>query len=159
MPSCAAFKPVTCSKYFKYLDFSEFSSSLWKPLRNLSFSCEGFRQERCLKACSLSTERRHTSVTGRHEHPHGSRTAAPRPSGALFLVPFLQMTAKCKWCAHCPWDADSLCSSPQCSVAVGNLASNPSMFITVWKLTQGSVIHGSCTFSSRKGAVGGHSIV
>jgi len=157
MPSCAAFTSVTCSKYFKYLDFSDFSSSVWKPLRNLLFSCEGFGKERCLKACSLSTEHRRTSITARLWHPHGSRAAAPCPSGALFLVPLVQMTAKSKWCVCCPWGTDSLCSCPLCSVAAGNLASNPSIFTIVRKLTQESSIHGSCTFSSPKSAAGEHS--
>lgn len=110
-PSCAGFKSVfkPALNCFRYLDFSDFSSSVWKPLKKTPlffFSLEGFGTGKCLEVCSLSTECRH-SVT-----PHGRRVAAPCPPSALCLAPFVQTAVKFKWCSC--WGTDSLPSCPQC---------------------------------------------
>lgn len=48
---------------------------------------------------------------------------------------------------------ESLSSCPPCSTDAMNLALNPSVFTTVWNLTQGMRIHESCTFSYPKGVL------
>lgn len=155
---CAVFKSVTCSNYFRYLDFSDFSSSVWKPLKNNFFSAiEVLERGDAWEFVPFPQSAGTQGLPGPSTLTGVGWLLLAHPVLSVWSHLFRQL-----------WNASGvlalqgtqiLSSCSQCSTDAMNLTFNPSVFTMVCNLTWGRRIHGSCTFSYPKGAAGEHSVV